>query len=147
MILYKYNVYIKGIVYMIDRIIAELIDNMVGANIISKEAKDAYIYAYTIVLERILTLITIGIAGIALHRFVYIVVFICTFMMLRRRTGGFHLETFGQCFIENQPENPWSLDRGMNGVMSQVHIFLLKILYFSKIHTIIYIQENLFPSL
>ena len=82
MILYKYNVYIKGIVYMIDRIIAELIDNMVGANIISKEAKDAYIYAYTIVLERILTLITIGIAGIALHRFVYIVVFICTFMML-----------------------------------------------------------------
>lgn len=50
-------------------------------------------------------------------------------------------------FIENQPENPWSLDRGMNGVMSQVHIFLLKILYFSKIHTIIYIQENPFPSL
>ena len=84
---------------MIDRIIAELIDNMVGANIISKEAKDAYIYAYTIVIERILTLITIGIAGIVLHRFVYIVVFICTFMMLRRRTGGFHLETFGQCFI------------------------------------------------
>lgn len=21
-------------------------------------------------------------------------------------------------FIKNQPENPWSLDRGMNGVMS-----------------------------
>lgn len=32
----------------------------------------------------------------------------------------------GNGFIGNQPENPWSLDRGMNGVMSQAHIFLLK---------------------
>ena len=28
-----------------------------------------------------------------------IIIFLCTFMFLRRRTGGFHLETFGQCFI------------------------------------------------
>lgn len=26
-------------------------------------------------------------------------------------------------FIKNKPENPWSLDRGMNGVMSQMYIF------------------------
>lgn len=39
MILYKYNVYIKGIVYMIDRIIAELIDNMVGAILYRRKLK------------------------------------------------------------------------------------------------------------
>lgn len=89
----------KGIVYMIDRFIAKLIDNMISSDIISGDDKEAYIYAYTIMLEKVLTLITIGIIGIVLHRLVYIIIFLCIFMLLRRRTGGFHLETFGQCFI------------------------------------------------
>ena len=84
---------------MIDRFIAKLIDNMISSDIISGDDKEAYIYAYTIMLEKVLTLITIGIIGIVLHRLVYIIIFLCTFMFLRRRTGGFHLETFGQCFM------------------------------------------------
>lgn len=64
-----------------------------------KDDKEAYVYAYTITLEKILTLITIGIMGVVLNRLVNIIIFLCTFMFLRRRTGGFHLETFGQCFI------------------------------------------------
>ena len=84
---------------MIDRFIAKLIDNMISSDIISGDDKEAYIYAYTIMLEKVLTLITIGIIGIVLHRLVYIIIFLCIFMLLRRRTGGFHLETFGQCFI------------------------------------------------
>ena len=72
---------------------------MISSDIISGDDKEAYIYAYTIMLEKVLTLITIGIIGIVLHRLVYIIIFLCIFMLLRRRTGGFHLETFGQCFI------------------------------------------------
>ena len=84
---------------MIDRFIVKIIDNMISSDIISGDDKEAYIYAYTIMLEKVLTLITIGIIGIVLHRLVYIIIFLCIFMLLRRITGGFHLETFGQCFI------------------------------------------------
>ena len=72
---------------MIDRFIVKIIDNMISSDIISGDDKEAYIYAYTIMLEKVLTLITIGIIGIVLHRLVYIIIFLCIFMLLRRRTG------------------------------------------------------------
>ena len=84
---------------MIDELIVKIVDSMINTDIISKDDKEAYVYAYTITLEKILTLITIGIMGVVLNRLVNIIIFLCTFMILRRRTGGFHLETFGQCFI------------------------------------------------
>lgn len=84
---------------MIDELIVKIVDSMINTDIISKDDKEAYVYAYTITLEKVLTLITIGIMGVVLSRLVNIIIFLCTFMFLRRRTGGFHLETFGQCFI------------------------------------------------
>lgn len=84
---------------MIDELIEKIVDSMINTDIISKDDKEAYVYAYTITLEKILTLITIGIMGVVLNRLVNIIIFLCTFMFLRRRTGGFHLETFGQCFM------------------------------------------------
>lgn len=50
-------------------------------------------------------------------------------------------------FIENHPENTWSLDRGTNDVISQVDKILPETIWYNKIHDIIYIQENPFPSL
>ena len=84
---------------MIDELIVKIVDSMINIDIISKDDKEAYVYAYTITLEKVLTLITIGIMGVVLNRLVNIIIFLCTFMFLRRRTGGFHLETFCQCFI------------------------------------------------
>ena len=84
---------------MIDELIVKIVDSMINTDIISKDDKEAYVYAYTITLEKVLTLITISIMGVVLNRLVNIIIFLCTFMFLRRRTGGFHLETFGQCFI------------------------------------------------
>ena len=84
---------------MIDELIVKIVDSMINTDIISKDDKEAYVYAYTITLEKVLTLITIGIMGVVLNRLVNIIIFLCTFMFLRRRTGGFHLETFGQCFM------------------------------------------------
>ena len=83
---------------MIDELIVKIVDSMINTDIISKDDKEAYVYAYTITLEKVLTLITIGIMGVVLNRLVNIIIFLCT-LFLRRRTGGFHLETFGQCFI------------------------------------------------
>ena len=62
---------------MIDRFIVKIIDNMISSDIISGDDKEAYIYAYTIMLEKVLTLITIGIIGIVLHRLVYSCVYLC----------------------------------------------------------------------
>lgn len=84
---------------MIDKLIVKIVDSMINTDIISKDDKEAYVYAYTITLEKVLTLITISIMGVVLNRLVNIIIFLCTFMFLRRRTGGFHLETFDQCFI------------------------------------------------
>lgn len=83
---------------MIDELIVKIVDSMINTDIISKDDKEAYVYAYTITLEKVLTLITISIMGVVLNRLVNIIIFLCTFMFLRR-TGGFHLETFGQCFM------------------------------------------------
>ena len=82
---------------MIDELIVKIVDSMINTDIISKDDKEAYVYAYTITLEKVLTLITIGIMGVVLNRLVNIIKFLCTFMFLR--TGGIHLETFGQCFM------------------------------------------------
>ena len=79
---------------MIDELIVKIVDSMINTDIISKDDKEAYVYAYTITLEKVLTLITISIMGVVLNRLVNIIIFLCTFMFLRRRTGGFHLETF-----------------------------------------------------
>lgn len=84
---------------MIDELIVKIVDSMINTDIISKDDKEAYVYAYTITLEKVLTLITISIMGVVLNRLVNIIIFLCTFMFLRRRTDGFHLETFGQCFM------------------------------------------------
>lgn len=84
---------------MIDELIVKIVDSMINTDIISKDDKEAYVYAYTITLEKVLTLITISIMGVVLNRLVNIIIFLCTFMFLRRRTGGFYLETFGQCFM------------------------------------------------
>lgn len=84
---------------MIDELIVKIVDSMINTDIISKDDKEAYVYAYTITLEKVLTLITISIMGVVLNRLVNIIIFLCTFMFLRRRTGGFHLEIFGQCFM------------------------------------------------
>lgn len=84
---------------MIDELIVKIVDSMINTDIISKDDKEAYVYAYTITLEKVLTLITISIMGVVLNRLVNIIIFLCTFMFLRRRTGGFHLETFVQCFM------------------------------------------------
>ena len=67
---------------MIDRFIVKIIDNMISSDIISGDDKEAYIYAYTIMLEKVLTLITIGIIGIVLHRLVYMILFLCIFLLL-----------------------------------------------------------------
>lgn len=40
---------------MIDRFIVKIIDNMISSDIISGDDKEAYIYAYTIMLEKVLT--------------------------------------------------------------------------------------------
>ena len=77
---------------MIDELIVKIVDSMINTDIISKDDKEAYVYAYTITLEKVLTLITISIMGVVLNRLVNIIIFLCTFMFLRRRTGGFILK-------------------------------------------------------
>ena len=59
---------------MIDELIEKIVDSMINTDIISKDDKEVYVYAYTITLEKILTLITIGIMGVVLNSFVYIYV-------------------------------------------------------------------------
>ena len=53
---------------MIDELIVKIVDSMINTDIISKDDKEAYVYAYTITLEKVLTLITISIMGVVLNR-------------------------------------------------------------------------------
>ncbi len=84
---------------MIDEKIAELIDNMEKQGVIEAQEKPAYVYAYTLAAERIITFTAIGIIAFIVHRLPHIIIFLAALMLLRRRTGGLHMDTFGQCFI------------------------------------------------
>ena len=65
---------------MIDELIVKIVDSMINTDIISKDDKEAYVYAYTITLEKVLTLITISIMGVVLNSLVNIIIFLQDFL-------------------------------------------------------------------
>lgn len=84
---------------MIEKMIVGIVNQMADENLIGTQEKENYIYAYTYFCEKLLTLGTICVLGVILDNVLNTLLFLIFFLALRKRTGGFHAETFLKCYI------------------------------------------------
>lgn len=84
---------------MIERIAIDLADQMTEAKLIDKEVSERYSYVLISWMERFVTIGTIILISIAVHMFLPTSFFLIFFLALRKRTGGYHLDKFYQCYF------------------------------------------------
>ncbi|RDY30945.1 hypothetical protein CG710_012325 [Lachnotalea glycerini] len=84
---------------MIEKIAKVLVSQMVEEKLIVRNRMDHYIYAFIIISERFITVTTILIISAILQLFIPTLFFLIFFLSLRQRTGGYHADTFGQCYL------------------------------------------------
>ena len=84
---------------MITKAVKYLVDQLVKMELIEEMQRDEYLYSLTCFVEGILTIGSILILAICFEKIIPTIMFLLFFFSLRRRTGGFHLNSFGSCFI------------------------------------------------
>lgn len=80
---------------MIDRYINLLLNN----GIILQSEEEVYRYKVTCLVEKIFSTSMMLLVSLIFKQFTVMVIFIVCFFALRNRTGGFHLDSFGSCFV------------------------------------------------
>lgn len=84
---------------MITKAVEYLVNQLIENELIEEVQRDEYLYSLECFIEGILTTGSILILGICFRKLIPTIVFLIYFFSLRRRTGGFHLDTFGGCYI------------------------------------------------
>ena len=84
---------------MLERKLAELIQQMIEERLIESNEKEKYMYVYTCIAEKILTVGSILILSIIRNNLIPAIFFLIFFFTLRKRTGGYHADTFIQCYF------------------------------------------------
>lgn len=84
---------------MIIKAVEYLVNQLVENELIEEVQRDEYLYSLECFSEGILTTGSLLMLGICFRKFIPTIVFLIFFFSLRRRTGGFHLDTFGGCYI------------------------------------------------
>lgn len=84
---------------MIERLAALLASQMEVENIIGNDKKEYYEYVLIIMLEKWITILSIIVISICLKNIFSTILFLFFFLTLRKRTGGFHMNTFLQCYL------------------------------------------------
>lgn len=84
---------------MVEKIINKVVSVLVEEELIYEDEREKYIYAYTCILEKFITITCILFISILKGDFLFTIIFLLAFFSLRRRTGGFHLNSFSGCFI------------------------------------------------
>lgn len=84
---------------MITKAVEYLVNQLVENELIEEIQRDEYLYSLECFIEGILTTGSILILAICFRKLMPTIMFLIFFFSLRRRTGGFHLDTFGSCYI------------------------------------------------
>lgn len=83
---------------MVKMIVGSIVDEMEKDNLFEKEMKEHYVYALTTMIEKWITTIFILAMGVLAKQIVPMILFLIFFFSLRKRTGGYHADSYGQCF-------------------------------------------------
>lgn len=84
---------------MIEKIAIDLVDQMTETKLIHKDMAERYIYVAIGWMEKFITIGTIILISIAVEKFLPTLFFLIFFLGLRKRTGGYHLDKFYQCYL------------------------------------------------
>lgn len=84
---------------MIEKIAIDIVGQMEREKLIREDTKERYIYVLIFSMERFITIATIVVISMAVQMFLPTMFFLLFFLALRKRTGGYHLDKFYQCYV------------------------------------------------
>ena len=84
---------------MIEHISERIVDRLLDSQMIDVSESEAYIYTYECLLEKAVSIIIVVIIGILCRHLMEGLVFMISFAVLRRRTGGYHCDSFARCML------------------------------------------------
>lgn len=84
---------------MTEQIADKVTNRLIEYQLIEAKQKELYHYMIQIQLEKMIGIIPILILSIIFKEILPTVVFLYFFFSIRKRSGGFHLNSFGGCFI------------------------------------------------
>lgn len=84
---------------MIEKIAINLVNQMTEVKLIHKDMAERYIYVAICWMEKFITIGTIILISIVVQKFLPTLFFLVFFLELRKRTGGYHLNKFYQCYL------------------------------------------------
>lgn len=111
---------------MIEKLTNELVSQMTEAKLIDKELEEYYLYVLISWIEKFITVGTIILISIAVHKLLPTMFFLLFFFALRKRTGGYHLNKFYQCYLATVASYIFIL--GMSSVLANYPILLFAML-------------------
>lgn len=82
-----------------DQVASKIVARMMTTNLISKNDAEEYIYGVQILLEKIISYATILLLALILNRLLEIILFVVSFSLIRKYSGGIHCKRFETCLI------------------------------------------------
>ncbi|MCH5262667.1 MAG: accessory gene regulator B family protein [Lachnospiraceae bacterium] len=111
---------------MIEKFTNELVSQMTEAKLIDEELEEYYVYVLISWIEKLITVGTIILISVAAHKLLPTMFFLVFFFALRKRTGGYHLNKFYQCYLATVASYISIL--GMSSVLANYPILLFAML-------------------
>lgn len=111
---------------MIEKLTNELVSQMTEAKLIDEELEEYYVYVLISWIEKFITVGTIILISVAVHKLLPTMFFLFFFFALRKRTGGYHLSKFYQCYLATVVSYISIL--GMSSVLANYPILLFAML-------------------
>lgn len=84
---------------MVERMIKKLVDAFQENGLILQSDYDKYVYVLSGDVEFLITLTSIFLLSILIGQVLPTIGFLICFLVLRRRTGGYHMDTYFQCYF------------------------------------------------
>lgn len=84
---------------MVERLAIQLIEKFIEKEMIGEKQKEEYVYALVCEMELGITIGSILLIAISNHKLLPSICFLFSFFSLRKRTGGYHLNSFLGCYI------------------------------------------------
>lgn len=84
---------------MIERFAEGIADRLVQADYIETTQKESYIYAMVMSAEQWISTIVLIILGACFHVVIPTLLFLVSLFAIRKRSGGFHANSYGVCFM------------------------------------------------
>jgi len=82
-----------------DQVASKIVARMMMANLISEKDAEEYIYGVQILLEKIISYSIIFLLALILNRLLEVFLFVLSFSLIRKYSGGIHCKRFETCLI------------------------------------------------